>query len=105
MSTKGKGFKDMATGGLMNGASNAGEKIADYYLREAERMSPVLTIKGGVRVNPQIIKGFFIGQVNTHRKIKAKRLTDKGNKRVEQHGQKQVFKANEQEAVGDDGWK
>lgn len=89
----------------MNGASNAGEKIADYYLREAERMSPVLTIKGGVRVNPQIIKGFFIGQVNTHRKIKAKRLTDKGNKKVEQHGQKQVFKANEQEAVGDDGWK
>jgi len=105
VSTKSKGFKDMATGGLMNGASNAGEKIADYYLRQAESMSPVLTIPGGVRVNPQIIKGFYIGQVNTHRKIKAKRLTDKGNKRVEQTRQKQVSKANEQEAVDDDGWK
>jgi len=105
VSTKSKGFKDMATGGLLSGASNAGEKIADYYLRQAESMSPVLTIPGGVRVNPQIIKGFFIGQVNTHRKIKAKRLTDKGNKRVEQHRQKEVLKANEQEEASDDGWK
>ena len=40
-----------------------------------------------------------------HRKIKAKRLTDKGNKRVEQHRQKEVLKANEQEEASDDGWK
>ena len=32
-------------------------------------------------------------------------MTDKGKQESRQHGQKQVFKTNEQEAVGDDSWK
>ena len=70
ISTKKKGMGDMLTQGALTGTSNAGEKLADYYLRQAEAMSPVLTIPSGVRVNAQITKGFFVGEVNTHQKIK-----------------------------------
>lgn len=73
VSTKEKKFKDMATAGVMSGVSNAGDKIAEYYLRQAESMSPVLTIPGGVRVNAHITKGFFVGQLDTRKKIKADR--------------------------------
>lgn len=34
----------MLTQGALTGNSNAGDKLADYYLRQAEAMSPVLTI-------------------------------------------------------------
>ena len=70
ISTKKKGMGDMLTQGALTGTSNAGEKLADYYLRQAEAMSPVLTIPSGVRVNAQITKGFFVGEINTHQKIK-----------------------------------
>jgi conjugal transfer pilus assembly protein TraB len=70
ISTKKKGMDDMLTQGALTGTSNAGEKLADYYLRQAEAMSPVLTIPSGVRVNAQITKGFFVGEINTHQKIK-----------------------------------
>ena len=70
ISTKKKGVGDMLEQGALQGASNAGEKVADYYLRQAEAMSPVLTIDSGVRVNAQITKGFFVGEVGTHKKIK-----------------------------------
>lgn len=68
--TKKKGMGDMFGQGALQGASNAGEKVADYYLRQAEAMSPVLTVPSGVRINAQITKGFFVGEVNTHQKIK-----------------------------------
>jgi hypothetical protein len=32
-------------------------------------MSPVLTIPSGVRVNAQIIKGFWMGETTTHKRI------------------------------------
>lgn len=70
ISTKKKGVGDMLGQGALQGASNAGEKVADYYLKQAEAMSPVLTIDSGVRVNAQITKGFFVGEVGTHKKIK-----------------------------------
>lgn len=73
LSTKAMGFKDMAKTGALTGAGNAGEKLADHYLRYAESMSPVLTIPGGARVNVVIREGFFMGQVNTHRKIASQR--------------------------------
>ena len=80
VSTKGMGFKDMAKSGALTGAGNAGEKLADHFLKYAESMSPVLTIPGGTRVNVVIREGFFVGQVNTHRKIARKR---DGGKQVE----------------------
>jgi conjugal transfer pilus assembly protein TraB len=73
--TKKKGAKNLLGEGALQGTSNAGEKIADYYLRQAEAMSPILTVPSGVSINAQITKGFFVGEVSTHRKIKA----DRGN--------------------------
>lgn len=75
ITTKKKGAKNLLGEGTLQGTSNAGEKIADYYLRQAEAMSPILTVPSGVRINAQITKGFFVGEVSTHRKIKADRAT------------------------------
>lgn len=70
ITTQKKGAGEIFTQGAMQGVSNAGEKIADYYLKQAEAMSPVLAIDPGVRVNAQITKGFFLGETGTHKKIK-----------------------------------
>ena len=78
--TKKKGAKNLLGEGALQGTSNAGEKIADYYLRQAEAMSPILTVPSGVRINAQITKGFFVGEVSTHRKINAARKGNSGNK-------------------------
>ena len=71
--TKKKGAKNLLGEGVFQGASNAGDKIADYYLRQAEAMSPILTVPSGARINAQITKGFYVGEISTHRKIKAAR--------------------------------
>ena len=42
-------------------------------------MSPVLTVPSGVRVNAQITKGFFVGEVSTHKKIKQERSSSTAN--------------------------
>lgn len=68
-----KGVKTLLGSGALQGSSNAGDKIADYYLRQAEAMSPILTVPSGVRINAQITKGFFVGEISTHKKIKAAR--------------------------------
>lgn len=73
VATQKKGFKDIITNGALSGASNAAEKVADYYLRMAESMSPVLTIPGGVKVDVIFTKGFFVGELTTHKKIKQER--------------------------------
>lgn len=70
LQTEKKGFKDMAKEGGMEGVASAGEKMADFYLKQAERMSPVLVIPGGVRVNAQITEGFFFGEIGTHQRVK-----------------------------------
>ncbi|MFP3011455.1 MAG: TrbI/VirB10 family protein [Rickettsia sp.] len=75
--TKRQGFKDLAGQGLLNGGSNAGEKIADYYLRLAEQMSPVLTVPGGVKVDVIFTKGFFLGEVGMQQKIAKARKINK----------------------------
>lgn len=71
--TKKKGITDMLGKGMLTGVSNAGEKIADYYLKMAESMSPVLTIPGGVKTDVIFMKGFYIGELSTHRRIKHER--------------------------------
>lgn len=86
LSTQKKGFKDMATDGALSGVSNVGEKLADHHLRLADSLSPVLEIPGGVRVNPHIAEGFFMGEVGTHKRIResrAKRTKTQANR--EQH--------------------
>lgn len=68
-----KGFQDMVTGGASSGVATAGEKVANYYLKMAESMSPILTIPGGVKVDIIFTKGFFIGELTTHKKIAKER--------------------------------
>ena len=72
-STKAKGMGDLLRSGGMSGVSNIGEKLADYYLRQADSMSPVLTIPAGVKVNTQITKGFFVGERGMKNKLKQER--------------------------------
>lgn len=73
ITTKKKSMGDLFSNGAMSGVSNMGDKLAEYYLRQAEAMSPVLTIETGARVNAQITKGFFVGEASTHRKIKSEK--------------------------------
>lgn len=77
ISTKKKGVKQVAGEGVLAGTSNAAEKVADYYLRMAESMSPILIIPGGVKVDVMFIKGFFVGEIDTHKKIKLARKINK----------------------------
>ena len=62
ISTKSKGAKNLLSDGALTGASNAGDKVADYYLRQAESLSPILTVPSGVRVNAEITKGFLLAR-------------------------------------------
>lgn len=107
ISTPKKGFKDMAREGVLTGVSNAGEKIADYYLRQAERLSPVLTIPGGVRVNAHITKGFFMGEIGTHKRIAGERvrMAPKEREGVKNPRVKNKTSNSSQEDGSDDGWK
>lgn len=77
LSTAKKGVKQMAGEGILSGTSNAAEKISDYYLRLAESMSPILTIPGGARVDVVFLKGFYIGELGTHKKILQERKINK----------------------------
>jgi hypothetical protein len=61
-------YSDMLGKSMNSGVSSAGEKLTDYYLKQAESMSPVLTIPSGTRVNTQVTEGFYIGQSDTHKK-------------------------------------
>lgn len=79
-SRKSKGVGDLLSAGGMSGVSNVGEKLADYYLRQAEAMSPVLTIPAGVKVNPHITKGFFVGERGIKGRIKKDRKVSRGQK-------------------------
>ena len=73
LSTEKKGAKDALRMGALSGGSNAGEKLADYYLKQAESMSPVLTVPPGVRVNAQVTKGFYVGEVGVHKKVSSEK--------------------------------
>ncbi len=73
LATRKKGVGEMLGQGASQGVINAGEKITDQFLRLADSLSPVLTVDIGVRVNPKIGKGFFVGEVGTHKKIKKAR--------------------------------
>lgn len=73
VSTQKQGVKDMFAKGALQGAGNAGEKLADYYLRQAEAMSPVLMVPPGIKVEAQITKGFYMGEVGTHKRVKGEK--------------------------------
>jgi conjugal transfer pilus assembly protein TraB len=78
--TKKQGFGTVAGQGALTGVSNAGDKIADYYLRLAEQMSPVLTVPGGVKVDVIFTKGFFLGELGIRKKLSNLRNTGKNTR-------------------------
>ena len=73
VSTKKKGMKDMASDGLLSGTSSAAEKLADYHIRLAENISPVILVPGGTKVDVVFTKSVEIGAGDTHAAINAER--------------------------------
>ncbi len=74
ISTTKKGFGDMAREGSLAGASNAAEKVADYYIKQAESMSPVLLVSGGTKVDIVFTKGVYLGALDVQEKLEKARL-------------------------------
>jgi len=83
INTKKKGFADMATEGAFSGASNAAEKIADYYIKQAESMSPVLLISGGARVDVLFTKGVYFGALDIQEKLDKARINKSKEKAMQ----------------------
>jgi len=73
-STKKKGMGDMLQDGAFAGASNAAEKIADYYIKQAESMSPVLLVSGGTKVDIVFTKGVYLSALDVQEKLEQSRL-------------------------------
>ena len=72
--TKKKGMGDMLQEGAFAGASNAAEKIADYYIKQAESMSPVLLVSGGTKVDIVFTKGVYLSALDVQEKLEQSRL-------------------------------
>ncbi len=53
----------------LSGMGNSAEKIADYYIKQAENMSPILLIPGGTQVDVVFTKGIYLGSVDVIQKI------------------------------------
>lgn len=77
MQTQKQSPLDLMQDGGLNGISNAGDKLADYYLRQAEQMSPVLKIPPGVRVDILFTKGVYFGSKNIKSELNTERLAQK----------------------------
>jgi hypothetical protein len=73
VSTKKKSAKDMAMGSLASGAGTAAEKLADYHIKLAENISPVILIPGGTKVDVMFTKSVEIGATDTRTRIKEDR--------------------------------
>jgi conjugal transfer pilus assembly protein TraB len=74
VSTKSKGMKDMAQDGLLSGASSAAEKLADYHIKLAENISPVILVPGGTKVDVMFTKSVEIGSTDIEEVIKSERV-------------------------------
>ena len=73
VSTKKKGMQDMAQDGLLSGTSSAAEKLADYHIRLAENISPVILVPGGTKVDIVFTKSVEIGSRDIEEVINAER--------------------------------
>ncbi|MDX1916439.1 MAG: TraB/VirB10 family protein [Rickettsiaceae bacterium] len=78
ISTDKQSLNERAKDNMLTGAGTAAEKIADYYIKQAENMSPVLLIPGGTRVDIAFTKGVYLGsssvvaEINKERKSNGK---------------------------------
>jgi hypothetical protein len=73
VSTKQQGMKDMAKEGVIGGTSSAAEKLADYHIKLAENISPVILIPGGTRVDVMFTKSVQIGSFDIEDAINSER--------------------------------
>lgn len=73
ISTKKQGMNDVARDGLTAGTSSAAEKLADYHIKLAENISPVILIPGGTRVDVMFTKSVEIGSLNVEDAINQER--------------------------------
>ena len=63
----------MLQDGAFAGARNAAEKIADYYIKQAESMSPVLLVSGGTKVDIVFTKGVYLSALDVQEKLEQSR--------------------------------
>lgn len=73
ISTSKKDPKDLLEGGLLGGTTSASEKLADYHIKLAENISPVILVPSGTKVNIMFTKGVFIGSQGIKSKIARER--------------------------------
>jgi hypothetical protein len=73
LSTKGKRAKEMIGEGLLGGASTAAEKLADYHIKLAENISPVILVPGGTKVDIVFTKSVQIGSFDIEEVINSAR--------------------------------
>ena len=77
LSTKKRTGRDMAEDGLMGGVTTAAEKLADYRIKLAENISPVILIPGGTKVDVMFTKGVHIGGNDVQVKLSKARANKK----------------------------
>ena len=70
---------DIAQKGATNGASSAFDMLAEYYIRRAEQVQPVLQVNAGRIVDITFTHGFAKGDLNTKEKLKVIRCANRGN--------------------------
>lgn len=72
-------FKTRVIDGGLEGASAVSEKLADYFIKRAESISPVVQVPGGVRVDVFFAKGVYIGREKDLEKDLKKQNNSKNN--------------------------
>lgn len=73
VNTTKQGFDGRLKDNALSGMGTAAEKIADYYIKQAENMSPVLLVPGGTRVDIVFTKGVYLGSSDVVKKIEQDR--------------------------------
>ncbi len=72
-------LKDKLQNNTLAGVGDTGSKIADYYIKKAESISPVIQVPSGVRVDVVFTEGVYFGQLNTKEMINQDRVKNSGN--------------------------
>lgn len=62
-------MKDLLGQGLSKGASTALEKYADYYIKRAEQMQPIISVMAGQEVAVMFMEGFSLSESLTRSAI------------------------------------
>ena len=73
ISSKKQTMQETAQEGLLSGTGSAAEKLADYHIKLAENISPVILVPGGTKVDVMFIKSVEIGTSDIAEMIKEER--------------------------------